>query len=392
MWAWSGVAGGILLLIFFMLRADRPLPQVSQNLPLPSPSRPTPANPHAEATNPIPSKWHHYALGQRNAKALAFQGKYLWIGTSKGIIRYDTTTADQSVVYGARNGLLSDGIFSITIDKEGNTWVGTYGGGLSKFDGERWINYNVPDGLADAFVYDLLFTENGTIWIATWSGANKVEGDISQRSSWTTYTVKNTNGGLPNDWVYGLDIDEKGDIWFATEGGLAFFDGKVWKNWDHKDGLGAPYEEVKQANPFGEDVGKASVHHSRQKIEQGLTDVTTAYNPNYIVSMIRDRQGRVWCGTWGAGLSRFDGERFTTYTTKDGLPGNFILSLAEGPDGSIWIGTNQGLARFDGTAFKTYTRQDGLFGDDIFSIVFRGKEIWLGSWGGVSQVFNGLPQ
>ena len=37
----------------------------------------------------------------------------------------------------------------------------------------------------------------------------------------------------------------KGSIWFGTEGGLAFYDGSKWKNWNHKDGLGAPYEKVK---------------------------------------------------------------------------------------------------------------------------------------------------
>ncbi|MBI4641297.1 MAG: hypothetical protein HY731_11415, partial [Candidatus Tectomicrobia bacterium] len=98
------VVGAIILLIFFMIKADKPLPKVSQN-PQPSSSpRPTPASPHPGITNVTPSKWHHYALGQRNAKALAFQEKYLWIGTSKGIIRYDTTTTDQNVVYGAQNG------------------------------------------------------------------------------------------------------------------------------------------------------------------------------------------------------------------------------------------------------------------------------------------------
>ncbi len=407
------IGGGVLALVLYLIQTDTGAPHLSQTdsppvIPPPSqttagplspqqsqnpPITPHPdssSDPHAGISHLRPRKWHHYALGQRNAKALAFNGKYLWIGTSKGLIRYDTTTADQVIVYGTSNGLLSDGIFSLMPDKEGNMWVGTYGGGLSKFDGERWTNYNVPDGLADAFIYDILFLPDGTMWIATWSGANRVQGEISQPGSWSTFTVKNTNGGLPNDWVYALDLDQQGNIWFGTEGGLAVFDGKEWKNWGHKDGLGAPYEVVKEANPPTGDVGKESVHHGRQKIEQGLEHVETAYNPNYIVSMIVDRQGRVWCGTWGAGVSQFDGKRFTTYTTQDGLPGNYIFSLAEGPDGIIWVGTNQGLARFDGIAWKTYTTKDGLFGDAVFSLVLNRKGMWVGSWGGVSHIFEGL--
>ncbi|MEN0006035.1 MAG: two-component regulator propeller domain-containing protein [Bacteroidota bacterium] len=68
---------------------------------------------------------------------------------------------------------------------------------------------------------------------------------------------------------------------------------------------------------------------------------------------LNDQMGYLWFGTQGGGLSRFDGKAFTTFTTADGLPSNFILSLYEAPDGILWIGTNQGLCRFDGQQFTT---------------------------------------
>ena len=96
------------------------------------------------------------------------------MGTSMGVIKYDTTSIDKYTVYDNRNALLSNGIFSISIDDNDKIWIGTYGGGLSFLKDDKWININTPQGLNDSFVYDVKFT-NSDIWIATWSGVNKVK-------------------------------------------------------------------------------------------------------------------------------------------------------------------------------------------------------------------------
>ncbi|MEW8396978.1 MAG: two-component regulator propeller domain-containing protein, partial [Candidatus Thiodiazotropha sp.] len=235
-----------------------------------------------------------------------------------------------------------------------------------------------------------LETENGDVWIATWSGANRVAGGrFNDRSAWQTFTVENTRGGLPNDWVYALAKGRDGEIWMATEGGLANFKDGVWMNWKHEDGLGAPYELVKDQIDFKRDPSKESSHHARQKEEMGLQRVDIAYNPNYIVSLHVTPQGIVWCGTWGGGLARFDGEVWSYFTTRDGLPDNHVFMLEPGEKGELWIGTGKGLARFDGRSFKTLTTHDGLFADNVFSLAMeRDGTLWIGSFGGVSKLQN----
>lgn len=269
--------------------------------------------------------------------------------------------------------------------------MGTYGGGISVFDGTSWKNYNVPDGLADAFVYDIVKMKDGSLWIATWSGANHVVGEIDNLDSWEVYTVENTRGGIHNDWVYGLIRDVRDDtIWFATEGGLVHFNGKVWTNWNHDDGQGAPYEIVKSAIKYKDDPSKVSKHHARQKKEMGLQDVDISYNPNYIVSKEMDSEGRIWIGTWGGGLSLMENDRYVkTYTTHDGLPGNHIFMLKTDPDGNLWIGTNYGLSRFNGKDFKNWDVNDGLVSNQVFSIAFdsRDSSLWAGSFGGVAHLY-----
>ena len=78
------------------------------------------------------AKFTHFRVGNRNVKSMLLEGKVLWVGTSGGVIRYDTSTDDYRL-FDARNGLLSNGIFHVSRlgDK---ILAGTYGGGMSLYD------------------------------------------------------------------------------------------------------------------------------------------------------------------------------------------------------------------------------------------------------------------
>lgn len=336
------------------------------------------------------AKFTHFRVGNKNVKSIYAEGKVVWVGTSGGVVRYDTGD-DSFKLFDARNGLLSNGMFFVGRVK-GQIAVGTYGGGLSLLVDEKankWKTYNIPEGLGDAFVYDVITATNGDIWIATWSGVNRVRGGaLDDRSKWDLYTVENTKGGVPNDWVYGLAEGRNGDIWLATEGGMARFANNKWENWNHAKGLGAPYEKVKNDIAFKNDPGKQSLHHAKQKQEMGLGDVNVAYNPNYVVSLEVDKQGNVWAGTWGGGLSRYDGKKWVSYTTADGLPGNHVFMLHQDQKGRLWIGTNNGLTQWqDGKFAKAMTTADGLFANNVFAMATTGEgDLWIGSYGGVARL------
>jgi len=337
------------------------------------------------------TKFTHFRVGNSNVKSIYIDGKDVWVGTSGGVIRYNTAT-DDFRFFDQKDGLLSKGIFNIG-KLDGHIVVGTYGGGMSLFDktSNRWDNYNVPNGLADAFVYKVLKASNGDTWIATWSGANRIRGgDLNDRSKWDVYTVENTKGGLPNDWVYSLAEGKNGEMWFATEGGPARFKNGKWQHWK----VGASYEKIKNDPKFGVDPAKFSEHHAQQAREMGLEGKSGAgaYNPNYIVSMVVDPDGVVWCGTWGGGLARFDGNKWRNFTMADGLPGNLIFMLNRDPSGKLWIGTNNGVAVMDGEKLeakklKLMTTKDGLFSNTVFSMA-TGEDgsKWLGSFGGVTHL------
>lgn len=372
---------------------DPPRARLATERPAPLPDggvvAPAAGSPHLGSVDFV-----HFQVTNSNVKALLADGDLLWIGSSRGVIRYETLTG-QHTRFDNRNGLLSNGVFYLGKIR-GEVWVGTYGGGLSVKDARtgKWRNYNVPNGMGDAFVYHALEASNGDIWIATWSGVNRVvRGEMDKIENWDLYTVENTKGGLPNDWVYRLAEGRNGDIWLATEGGVARFAGGAWTNWNHATGIGAPYESVKADITFRSDPGQVSSHHAMQKQEQGLGDVDIAYNPNYIVSLVVADDGRIWAGTWGAGLSVFDGARWQTLTQRDGLPSNHVFMLEKDRDGVIWIGTSRGLARHDGQRFVHYGREHGLFSDNVFSMAFTDDgDAWVGSFGGLTQYPRGLKR
>ena len=128
---------------------------------------PTGAGAVASAQPPLGHRFAQFKVGDSNVKALLADGPVVWVGTSGGVIRYDTEK-DEHRLYDVRAGLLSNGIFHLS--RLGDRLaVGTYGGGLSLFDeaNDDWTNYNIQHGLGDGFVYDLLQLPNGDIWIGT---------------------------------------------------------------------------------------------------------------------------------------------------------------------------------------------------------------------------------
>lgn len=347
-------------------------------------------------TYPHILKMQDFNLNTRSIKVLSSQGQHLWIGTGLGVINYDTDTSESYQVYDNQNHLLSNGIFAINFDSHNLPWIGTYGGGLSHFDGSLWNHYNTPDGLNDAFVYDIEFDKK-SLWLATWSGVNKVTGDPASIKNWQSFTVENTEGGLIDNWVYAIEIERSGKIWFGTETGISSLHNGKWTAFNHKNGLGATYEQVRHENQ-----GIMSLFQGQHHFSQASPSIpniqTSDYQPNYVVSMLLDKKNRLWIGTWGGGLSLLDTQTliFRNFSVKDGLSGNFILSLEEDRSGGLWIGTNDGLSRFDGKTFLNFSALNGLKSKFIFSIeASPDHSLWIGGNQSLTRIIlnpeTGIP-
>lgn len=106
-------------------------------------------------------------------------------------------------------------IVSSTIDADNHLWVGTLGGGLSRFDGKSWKSYSKKDGLAGNMVHAIKIDNKGTLWIGTDGGVSRFDGN-----QFSNLTQEDGIGT-----VFAIEIDKDGNKWFGTFGGVSQYRG-----------------------------------------------------------------------------------------------------------------------------------------------------------------------
>jgi ligand-binding sensor domain-containing protein len=297
----------------------------------------------------------------------------VWVGTSAGVHEIDLGKQLPRNTFTRSEGLANEYVFAVGIDSQDYKWFGTNAGGVSRYKDSTWKTYFPMHGLADYWIYSFANDKDGNLWIGTWAGVNHFN---LKTGEFKTYVKE-----LINEWVYGIDVDAKGRTWFATEGGVSMFDGKQWQSWTHKDGLGGP--NVNQL-PASSNTGLGTrSRHDLSTMERG--DPT--YNPNYTFAIHVDPGGTIWAGTWGGGVSRFDGKNWSNFTSNDGLVGNIVYAIARDPGGALWFGTDKGLSRFDGKTWRSFTTKEGLLDAHVYAIAAAPNgDIWVGTRRGVAII------
>lgn len=275
----------------------------------------------------------------------------LWVGTSAGLNEVDLASGRLRATFTRRDGLASEQVFALAVDAQGHKWIGTGSGGASRYRDGAWKTYFPMHGLADYRVFSLAQDARGAVWMGTLAGASRLDRASGKFSNYAKQLV--------NDWVYGIAVDAKGRVWFATEGGVSMLEGKAWRAWTREDGLGF----LKDTTPEGE------------------------AKKSYVFAVYAAKDGRVWAGTSGGGVARLDGERWSSLTTKDGLAGDIVYSIAQEADGTLWFGTNAGLSSYDGKRFSTLDAKDGLAVPNVFAIAAAPRgEVWAGGRGSVARI------
>jgi ligand-binding sensor domain-containing protein len=106
------------------------------------------------------------------------------------------------------------------------------------------------------------------------------------------------------------------------------------------------------------------------------------YELGSLRQLVQTPDGYLWLATTG-GLVRFDGVRFTIYARAAEQSLDNSKCLMVDPDGSLWVGTYGGvIAHFQSGKFHTYTSREGLPSDYIESL-YRDSEgvFWVGTRG-----------
>lgn len=334
----------------------------------------------------------------------------LWVGTNGGGLsrgerggrKYQALLHDPE-----RPASLPAGkVTAILEDRKGRLWVGGYNGGLSRLDssgagfvhyrndpkrprslpndivnylfesalGELWIctnrglaryeeatddftvyvnNPSDPRSLADSVVYVLKDAPGGDLWVGTYTQG--LDRWIRASDSFIHYPPDTVGDTGPSDGlVYALEYDAAGKLWIGLNSGLNRMEGNRFVRYryvpDKRDGLSA----------------------------------------DTIRNLYRDTRGRLWLGSVGGGLMRYDAARdaFINFTKREGLPNNTVRSVLEADDGSIWVGTAIGLGVIDpsGEQFRGYSVYNDLKDRDFHTGAWKSKSGAL-YFGGMNAVY-----
>lgn len=221
------------------------------------------------------------------------------------------------------------------------TWMGT-DEGLLRFDEQRreWQSHTVHDNLWSNAIHHLTLGPAG-LWIATESGLN-----LMDTASFSIRQIRDKRLIHSRIWRVEADGD---DLWAGTQQGLYHLNGKTGA-WTHMPRpVGMHYLEVTALSTFGDElwVGTDDGVMMLDKSTKIWTAYPAKHHPTqgFIHTLLAGSE-RVWAGTSEGLLTYFkDEKRWRRFTVEDGLPDDRIFTILQDGD-YLWLGTGRGLTRF----------------------------------------------
>jgi two-component system, sensor histidine kinase ChiS len=291
---------------------------------------------------------------------------FMWFGTQDGLNRFDGNEITIFKHDPNQPGSICDNfIQSIYEDDEGILWVGTFGGGLNRFDPktEQFYCYlpdpNVSHSISHPTVSSIVQADDGTFWLGT-NGGGLNHFDPTSESFIAYQHDPEDPLSISDDVVLQVKFDSHGYLWVGTMN--------------------------KGLNRFDPRTGEF--------LKIPLFD--------FVQALTLDRNGKLWVGSLNDGLAWIDTNTLETFrfplNPSDPLSpiDNNIHTIFEDQDGVIWVATQMhGFARYDPLAHRFYhIRHDpelatSLAIDNITTIYQDQSNIyWIGTMGKGADRFD----
>lgn len=348
------------------------------------------------------------------------EGGFIWLGSEKGLIRYDGQQfelfdrADSlqlgpvSAIYATGRGRLWVGCQSGAIyylepgstlqpwlpeegnpavpitgfaeDARGQLWFSTYGEGLYCWNGKRLYNFDMDDGLLGGDIYTLTCGQEGQIWAGTDRGINICALDNHGRKQVQSITKAD---GLPDDIVRTILPTTAGGCWVGFyDGGLAFVRLDDWcieipvQNWEAGTVNALALVDGRELWVGTEGRGVWRYSFSDQR----LRAVGEAkFGRAKIHGLHKDAEGNIWV------LSNTEGLYSTNrqFEFIQHAPANIQAVLVD-RSGKLWVGTQSGLYSYreDADGPGAFQALAGLGQANIISLLEDDFGlIWAGTFG-----------
>jgi ligand-binding sensor domain-containing protein/tRNA A-37 threonylcarbamoyl transferase component Bud32 len=254
----------------------------------------------------------------------------LWVGSEGGLYRWSQGAFES---LDRDRDLGSNWVYSMCEDAEGSLWVGTVDGGLTQIRDEKITGFTDREGLTGEVFRSVHAGEAGTMWIGGYGGyLNRYRNGHLEKFSLPVRFRSKT--------IWSLETDAGDSLWLGTDSGLLYFhDGR--------------FKEISLPGP-------AANIESR--------------------CVLKDRSGRLWIATYGAGLLCRQQDAFKRYSGADGLRDDRITCLFEDRRGNLLVGSETGL-NFLGAGKSEYFRREPLLDGCRVESMFEDNQgtLWIGT-------------
>ncbi|HYD54020.1 MAG TPA: two-component regulator propeller domain-containing protein [Gemmatimonadaceae bacterium] len=306
------------------------------------------------------------------------------------------------------DGLASSRVHDIAQDGRGFVWVGT-DKGLSRYDGYTFVNYRRStrdrDSLPHEYVEGLYVDRAGTLWVGSRGGLSRYE---PARDAFTTFLRDSSDDASTRRAILCMLEDRRGAFWVGTTGGLARLDRRTGQVTEVLFTPDATYSG-EYVNALAEDVdGRLWIGTLRSGAYRydPRTGAVESFRPDPVEprslpgrdvrAFALDARGTMWIGTYDGGLARFDRASGRIEPRRYAAPGDTITGdkrirrlMADRVRG-IWIGTEDDGVEFLDTETgqaRRYLSQLGnpwtLNNNSVWALHQEpGGTIWAGTFAG----------
>lgn len=365
--------------------------------------------------------FHHYVRntwsieqGLPQISALAItqdrQG-YLWVGTQAGLARFDGV---RFTAYNPENtpGLAGIWINDLHVDPGNRLWVSTYRG-LTLHEGGRFriipvvgaepgapfdtrdieplasgrIMVAAPDGVYEAtdaglvlrhrlaHPANVLMAREDELWVGSRGRVYRITGD-------TTVVMPLPEGDA--DTVVTKLEESQGRLWAGTSAGLFYRQGNTWLR--HEGGAPLATSPIESMLEDADGNLWVGMVQDLARLQSGrLKELVASPGAGPSVrAMFEDREGNLWLGSQWEGLTRMWNGWTRRYGPREGLEDSTLWSVARGPDGRIWAGTNSGLSVMQDGRFRQVVAGADLPHPNAYTLLPEAGAVWIGTRRGVA--------
>jgi len=339
--------------------------------------------------------------------SVAQSGRYIWLSTDNGLMRYDSQSEqfDEPTLTYPKNSCphISGTSRRLTVDLEGNLWVGMSNRGVFRVDPALNVTYYELPGTRNT-VGTVYVDKRGEIWATSSYTSNSLFmlDKLQDRFKCVDITV---NGKPAIMRSMAMVEDDNNRMWIGM-----WTDGLICL-----DPFTGTATTVQAANPEMLFHIHSMIANADGTLLIGTDNGLTLYDPadgsfsihahdelnpgsmsgQFVYPIMRDTEGGLWVGTFYAGVNymapdikHFESARHSRFVNS--VSGNIISSFCEDSCGNIYIGSEDGgLCRYDvstGTYTNLTLESDNTY--NVHSLCMDGEDLWIGTYSSGVKIYD----